>query len=248
MHISLTSQKIAEIGPLPITNSMIMSWASAVILIVLAFIATRQMKSMPSGLQNVMETVVEYLYNTSNDILGDIKKTKKYFPLVATIFLFILVNNWLGIIPGVGTIGFSETIEGKHVLVPILRPGNADLNNTLALAVITVFSIQIIGIAAIGFFKYGKKFINFKSPIDFFIGILELISEVAKMISFSFRLFGNIFAGEVLLTVVAVIAPFAAPIPFFGLELFVGFVQALVFCMLTLVFIKMAITDHAEEH
>ncbi|MCK4525128.1 MAG: F0F1 ATP synthase subunit A, partial [Candidatus Andersenbacteria bacterium] len=121
---------------------------------------------------------------------------------------------------------------------------NSDLNTTLALAIVSVLATQIFGIIALGVFKYGKKFINFSSPITFFVGILELVSEVAKMVSFSFRLFGNVFAGEVLLVVIMTLAPFIAPLPFFGLELFVGFVQALVFAMLTLVFLKMAVTAH----
>jgi F-type H+-transporting ATPase subunit a len=159
-----------------------------------------------------------------------------------------VTNNWLGLLPGVGTIGLHETHHGKEVFIPLLRAGNADLNTTLALAVIAVVAIQIFGILAIGFWKYAGKFINFKGPIDFFVGILELISELSRLVSFSFRLFGNVFAGEVLLIVIASLLPFIGPLPFYALEIFVGFIQALVFVMLALVFIKMAITDHAEAH
>jgi F-type H+-transporting ATPase subunit a len=122
--------------------------------------------------------------------------------------------------------------------VPLLRGANADLNTTLALAVIAVIAIQVLGVSAIGAIKYAKKFFNFSNPINAFVGFLELISEFSKLISFSFRLFGNIFAGEVLLMVIAFLVPYIAPLPFFFLELFVGIVQALVFMMLTLVFIK----------
>jgi len=247
MHISIAAEKLFYIGSWPITNSMIMSWIAMLILIIISLTATRKMKLVPAGVQNLMEGVTEYLYNTANGIIGDDKQTRKYFPLVATIFLFVITNNWLGILPGVGTIGYREIEHGKEFIVPFFRSANADLNTTLALAVITVFCVQIFGIAAIGVIKYGKKFINFSGGINFFVGILELISEISKMISFSFRLFGNIFAGEVLLTVIAFIMPYIAPIPFFGLELFVGFVQALVFSMLALVFIKTAITDHQEH-
>jgi len=248
MHISLAAEKITEICGLPITNSMIMTWVAGVLLIIIAFFATKKMSLVPRGIQNVMEMIIEFLFNTVNDVIGDREQTKKYFPLLATIFLFIITNNWLGLLPGIGTIGYYETIHGEEVLVPILRSGNADLNMTFALAIVTIFAVQIFGIIAIGFFKYSGKFFNFKNPINTFVGFLELVSEISRMISFAFRLFGNIFAGEVLLTVIAVIMPYIAPLPFFGLELFVGAIQALVFTMLALVFIKMAITDHAEEH
>lgn len=243
MEISLAAEKIAHLGPIPATNSMLTSWIGAAILIVISILATRKMKLIPVGWQNTYETVIELLYGTANSVIGDEKVTRKYFPLAATLFLFIIANNWFGLIPGIGTIGLHK---GEQ-LIPLFRSGNADLNMTLALAVITVLAVQIFGIAAIGAIKYGKKFLNFSSPIMFFVGLLELISEVSRIISFSFRLFGNIFAGEVLLTVVAFIVPFIAPLPFYGLELFVGFIQALVFMMLALVFIKSAITDH-EEH
>lgn len=247
MEISLAAEKIAHIGGFAITNSMLTSWIGAIILIFVSILATRRMKMVPSGWQNTFETVIELLLNMANSVIDDMKQTKKYFPLVATLFLFIIFNNWLGLIPGVGTIGLHETVHGKEILVPLFRSGNADLNMTLALAIITVIAVQIFGIAAIGFFKYGKKFLNFSSPIMFVVGLLELIGEISRIISFSFRLFGNVFAGEVLLTVIAFIVPFIAPLPFYGLEIFVGFIQALVFTMLALVFIKSAITDH-EAH
>ena len=247
MEISLAAEKIGHIGFLPITNSMIASWIATVILIVFAVFATRNVKLVPKGIQNFAEFVIESLLNMANSVIDNMEQTKKFFPLIATIFIFILTNNWLGLLPGFGSIGFHESIKGKEVFVPLLRSGNADLNSTLALAIVAVFMIQIFGILTIGFFKYGKKFINFESPIMFFVGILELISEFSRLISFSFRLFGNVFAGEILLTVIAMLVPFVVPLPFYGLELFVGFIQALVFTMLTLVFIKMAITDHSEH-
>ncbi|MEK9156237.1 MAG: F0F1 ATP synthase subunit A [Patescibacteria group bacterium] len=246
IHISLAAEKIGHIGPLPITNSMVMGWAASLVLIVLSLVATKKMRMVPAGGQNLIEATVEFLFNTVNNVIGDVKQTKRFFPLLATIFLFVLTTNWLGILPGVGTIGLNEIDHGKEVFVPLLRPGNADLNTTLALAVSAVVAIQIFGITTIGFTKYASRFINIKNgPIHFGVGLLELVSEISKMISFSFRLFGNIFAGEVLLTVIAVIMPFILPLPFYGLELFVGAIQALVFTMLTLVFIKIAT---AAEH
>lgn len=243
MEISLAAEKIGHLGPLPITNSMLTSWIATILLIIFGIIAGRNLKKVPRGIQNFFEYIVELLMNMVNSVMDDEEKTKKYFPLLATIFLFIITNNWLGLLPGIGTIGIHE----GHKFVPLLRSGNADLNTTLALAVIAVIAIQIFGILAIGAVKYGKKFINFSSPIMFFVGFLELISELSRLISFSFRLFGNVFAGEVLLAVIAMLLPFIGPLPFYGLELFVGFIQALVFTMLTLVFIKSAITYHSEH-
>jgi len=240
MEISLAAEKIAHIGSFPVTNSMALSWITTIFLIIIAFIATRKVTFVPSKIQNFFEMILEFLFNTANDIIDDEKATKRYFPLIATIFIFIITNNWLGLIPGVGSVGFHE----GEKFIPLFRSANADLNTTLALAIVAVIAIQVFGVAAMGAFKYAKKFVNFKGPIDFFLGILEIIGEFARMISFSFRLFGNVFAGEVLLLVVAFLVPFVAPLPFFFLELFVGFVQALVFTMLTLVFIKSAISSH----
>ncbi|MEI6499040.1 MAG: F0F1 ATP synthase subunit A [bacterium] len=249
MEISLAAEKIAHIGSLPITNSMLTSWVATIFLVTIAYFATRKMSIKPSGIQNTMELIVEMLLNLVDSVFQNMQQTKKYFPFLATIFLFIITNNWLGLLPGIGSIGLHETHNGKEIFVPLFRGGNADLNTTLGLAILTIILVQIFGILAIGFFKYGGRYINFKSPIDFFVGLLEIIGEFSRIISFSFRLFGNIFAGEVLLAVISWLLPYIGPIPFYGLEIFVGFIQALVFTMLAMVFIKMAITDHnAEEH
>lgn len=243
MEISLAAEKIAHLGPIPITNSMVTSWIATALLVVLAYFAARNLKMIPKGIQNVFEFIVEMLFGMIDSIFTDKKQTKKYFPYLATIFLFIITNNWLGIFPGVGSIGLHE--HGKFV--PLLRSGNADLNTTLALATLTILMVQIYGVVAIGFKNYSTKFFNFKNPILLFVGMLELMSEFSRIISFSFRLFGNIFAGEVLLTVISMLLPYVGPIPFYMLEIFVGFIQALVFTMLASVFIKLAITNH-EEH
>ncbi len=250
MHVSITPELITNVLGIPVTNTLITSLMATIILIVIAFFATRKAKDVPRGIQNLFEAIIEALFNMVNSVTGSKKQTYQFFPLVSTIFIFIIASNWMGLLPGFGSIGFYEIAkEGMHesehaVFVPLLRSANSDLNTTIALSVISVLAIQISGVAALGVLKYGKKFINFSSPITFFVGILELISEVAKMVSFSFRLFGNVFAGEVLLVVIMTLVPFIAPLPFFALELFVGFIQALVFSMLTLVFLKMAITAH----
>jgi F-type H+-transporting ATPase subunit a len=246
MHVSITPELITNIFGIPVTNTLITSVIATAFLLIIAYFATKNMKAVPSGLQNLFEAIMEALFNMIDSVTGDRKQTYQFFPLVTTIFIFIILSNWLGLVPGFGSIGFFETARenGHAVFIPILRSTNSDLNTTLALAIISVAATQIFGIAALGILKYGKKFINFSSPITFFVGILELVSEVAKMVSFSFRLFGNVFAGEVLLVVIMTLVPFIAPLPFFALELFVGFIQALVFAMLTTVFLKMAVTAH----
>lgn len=231
---------------------MVMAWLAIFVLVVAALVYKRKAgRLVPAGFQNFVEMIVEGLFNFFNGITQDVRMTRKFFPIVSTIFLFVLVSNWMGIFPGVGTIGIYEIEEGEKIFVPLLRTGYADVNMTLALALISVVITQYFGIRELGFFHYaGKFFVNpFKDFVGSFVGILEFVSEFAKIISFSFRLFGNIFAGEVLLVVVGFLAPFIAPLPFYGLELFVGLVQALVFSLLTLVFMKMAATSHhAQEH
>lgn len=243
MEISLAAEKIGHIGSFSVTNSLLTSWIAILVLAVLSLVATKNLQLIPHGIQNVFETIIDFLMGTVDSVIGNIEETRKYFPFLATIFLFIITNNWLGLVPGVGTIGIHE--EDKFI--PLLRGGNADLNATLGLAIIAVVMVQVFGIKKLGFKTYAGKFFNFTNPIMFFVGILEIISEFSKIISFSFRLFGNIFAGEVLLTIIAMLLPFLGPLPFYALELFVGFIQALVFTMLTLVFIKAAISDHTEE-
>jgi len=247
MNISLAAEPLFHIGTFPVTNTLLVSWVVIIFLATIALLVGGRMRLIPRGLQNVVEYALQSLYNLINGVTHDRKQSKKFFPIVATIFLFVILSNWIEIVPGLGTIGLKEVEDGKMIIVPFIRSASADLNVTLAIAAISVFTTQIMGIAALGFFKYAGKFINFHGPIEFFTGILELVSEVAKMISFSFRLFGNIFAGEVLLAVVSFLVPYFVPLPFLFLEIFVGFVQALVFAMLTTVFLKMAVTSH-EAH
>lgn len=247
MYISLAAERIFNIFGIPITNTLLMSWIAMAVLILVSFLATRKLKLVPQGFQNFIEAIIESILDFITSITSDRKQSEKFFPLVTTIFIFILLSNWLGLIPGVGTIGFFEVDnvkEGHRIFVPLLRSTNSDLNMTLALALVSVIATQIFGIAGIGFFKYLSKYIS-KNPGLTFAGILEGIAEAVKILSFSFRLFGNIFAGEVLLVVTAFLLPFIAPLPFMLLELFVGFIQALIFSLLTLVFLKIAT---AEAH
>jgi F-type H+-transporting ATPase subunit a len=199
MHISLSPEIIFYLGKFPITNTLLTCWAVMIILIIIVFLVSKKIQLIPRGLQNVTEIIIENILNLIQNITNDKKQTEKFFPLVATIFIFVLSANWLGIFPGIGTIGFKE----NGTFIPLFRSVYSDLNMTIALALISVFACQFFGIIACGFLKYTGKFINLKNPIAFFVGILELISEISKLISFSFRLFGNVFAGEVLLVVMA---------------------------------------------
>lgn len=246
MNISISAEPLFHLGSFPITNSLLISWLAIVILCVGAFIVSRNLALVPKGFQNVVEVVIQFLYGMVDGVMGNKEQTKKFFPLIATIFLFIILTNWTEILPGMGSVGLLETHEGERLIVPFIRASAADLNFTIALSLISVITIQIVGVMSIGFGKYISKFLNFSSPLNFFVGILELISEVAKLVSFSFRLFGNIFAGEVLLIVMYTLVPYIVPLPFLALEIFVGFIQALVFSMLTIVFIKMA-TEEAHH-
>ncbi len=240
MHIAFFPEKLIEVGGIPISNTIVMSWLAMAFLMGVAFLLRGRLKPVPGKVQNVVETLIEGAESFMTTVTGDKEKTRKFFPLIVTFFLFILLSNWMGILPGVGSIGIWEAGEHGRVLVPFFRSTNSDINMTMALAMISVVATQIFGISLVGFFKYSSRFISFKGPINFFVGILELIAEVAKIISFSFRLFGNIFAGEVLLMVIFFLVPLVVPLPFLFLEIFVGFIQALVFSMLTLVFLTVA--------
>lgn len=240
MNISLAAETLFQIGNFNITNSLLITWVIMALVVLMSILITRSLQSVPHGWQNLLEVVIEKLHGLVESVTQDKTLTKKIFPLIATIFIFVVLVNWTGLLPGLGTVGLNKVHNGKEVIVPFLRASSADLNFTLALAIVSVMAAQFFGITTIGFFKYFKRFINFGGPIKFFVGILEIISEVAKLVSFSFRLFGNIFAGEVLLMVILFLVPYFVPLPFLVLELFVGFIQALVFAMLTLVFLKMA--------
>ncbi|HSW89663.1 MAG TPA: F0F1 ATP synthase subunit A [Patescibacteria group bacterium] len=250
LHISISAETIAHVGPLAVSNSIFTSLVVSVLLVILALTVHAKLKAKgkPSRFQAMMEMIIESLYNLTLDITGSRQKTALFFPLIATFFLFILFNNWFGLLPGVGAIGFREIKEGVSEFVPYMRAGTADLNTTIALALVSVVVTQYFGLSALGL-SYLKKYFNFSNPMNAFVGILEFILELAKVMSFGFRLFGNVFAGEVLLAVMTFLVPVIIPMPFYGLELFVGVIQALVFAMLSLVFFNLATVGHGgEEH
>lgn len=325
LHISISAEKLFSIAGLDISNSILTSLIVSGLLIAFAVAANMSLKqtNKPTGLQNLAEWIVESIEGLLMGVTGSVKKTRHFFPLVATFFLFIVANNLFGLLPGNGTIGMKvkedgavehavlqpssltaqtpsipkaqaattpantqaadeahdaavqavdtakENAEEAHeeaftqaskeaaaeggeehgsgsVFVPYFRAGTADLNTTLALALITVIATQVVGVQYLGL-SYFKKFFNFSSPIMFFVGILELVSEVGKVLSFAFRLFGNVFAGEVLLVVISGLTYLVVPMPFYGLEIFVGFIQGLVFSLLTMVFFNMATMGH-DDH
>ncbi|KKU52520.1 MAG: ATP synthase subunit a [Parcubacteria group bacterium GW2011_GWA2_47_10] len=250
LEISIGAEKIFEVAGFPVTNTLLTSWLVVAFFIIVSQLIVRKVQLIPAGIQNVSEFVVEGVLGLMEGVLGSRSIAEKYFPLIATIFLFIIISNWFGILPGFGSIGFHEMREGHEVFVPMFRSVASDLNVTMALAIVSVFSIQFSGIVAIGFAKHMHKYFTLKNPVQSAVGLLEFISEIAKMISFSFRLFGNVFAGEVLLIITGFLVPYFIPVPFLFLEIFVGFIQALVFAMLTVVFLGMAITEHGveEEH
>ncbi|HXL36821.1 MAG TPA: F0F1 ATP synthase subunit A [Ktedonobacteraceae bacterium] len=267
--IQIPPEVIFYIGPLPVTNALLGTWISIIALLLVFYFGTRRRDLIPSGMQNAVEWMIEYLLNLTEGVSGKVK-ARKFFPLVATFFIFILFCNLLDIFPGVDTIG-TVNLEALRLsrlsppttifllgqysdkLTPWVRPGTSDLNLTLALALVSVIVTQVLGFMALGAKQQLSKYFNFKAfrhgfqgPIEFFVGLIELVTELSRILSFSFRLFGNIFAGSAVLAVFAWLLPFVSDAIFIPLEIFVGFVQALIFALLTLVFLEIGTTSHEE--
>lgn len=238
------SDVIFQIGSFPVTNTIINTLLVDGLLIGGTFYLKKHINKVPGVFQNIMEIVIETFYDLNETIAGS-ERTKKIFPYFMTFFLFILVANWTGLIPGISTFGFWEGIGAQRHLVPFLRNTTSDLNTTLGLALISLVATHVLAIRSTGFREYISRFISL-NPVYLYVGILELVGEFTKIISLSFRLFGNIFAGEVVLGKIGDIFAFFAPIPFVMLEIIVGLVQALVFAMLTMVFMSVLMTPHHE--
>ena len=240
--VEIKASPLFFVGPVPITNSLITGWISLFLLVVLFALGTSSLKLVPTGLQNLAEWIIESLVGLAENVAGR-EKGRQFFALFATIFLYVIVNNWLELFPGFtnATI-WVKTAEGQ---VPLFRSPSADLNFTLALALTTMTMVQVWSIRHTGWGGWISKFINLGGgPIGFVVGLLETLSELSRVISFSFRLFGNLFAGEVLLSVITSLVPWVIVLPFLGLELFVGAIQALIFSLLSLAFIVMATIPH----
>lgn len=265
-------------GNFYLTNTLVATVIADIILLLIAIAVTRAARSgelIPKGIPGAIEAILEIINNLTESTAG--KWSKRIFPFFATITLLVLVVNWMELIPGVDSIGRIEhaehagyeidqvfpgvytivnpEIEHGYTLVPFVRVASTDLNFTVALALISVLMTQVMGVRALGG-TYFTKFLNvggiFRRPIfgfiDFFVGLLELLSEFSKILSFSFRLFGNIFAGTVLLFVIGTLIPVFVQSLFLGLEFFVGLIQAVVFGMLTMVFMAQATQGHGEHH
>jgi F-type H+-transporting ATPase subunit a len=352
--IEIKGEKLTDLGFFPLLNTYLTSVIVVIVLIALAWYALRRLNMIPSGMQNAVEAVADALYTICINTAGE-KHGRRFFPVVATIFVYIWIANWMALLPGFISIGGVEAVDGHHfhhegavfektagisfirpnetelefheeeapsweayeelgaeideleaagapaaeveelehqreealehareeailealheehlvpeeitnfeeaqqhledggktvgILIPYLRSMNTDINSPLSIAIIAMIFIEFWGIMALGVFKYGSKFFNFSSPINFIVGLLEFVAEIARVISFTFRLFGNMLAGEILLLVMTFLVPFLIAIPFYGLEVFVGLIQAFVFAMLTLVFGTLAVSSH-EGH
>lgn len=246
LHISLAAERVGTFFGFPVTNTLITMWAVIGVLIVTGFFVRRGLSLIPGKLQNAFEMLVEYVLGIMEQTLGSRALALRYFPFIATIFIFILVSNLFDFLPVFGSVGFHRGGE----FIPLFHPVNADLNTTLALASISFVVIECSGIVALGALKYGSKFFNFKAgAMGFIVGLLELIGNLARLVSFSFRLFGAIFAGEVLLMVIGTFVPYFLPVPLMAFEAFIGLLQAGIFAILTMAFINIAIAEpHAAGH
>lgn len=306
--VAIAPEILFNVGGFDVTPTIITLIIVVVIIVLLAIFSTRNIQLIPSGLQNVMETAIEQMINLFEGIAGP--KWRDFFTIAASIFILVIVSNFVGLIPGAGSIGIIKVGDETHtrvengqvcfehgatcepsgiyvlgdapslfettslfeksqkakgiepeggesaVLVPLLRAPSSDINLPLALALVSVIMTQIYGMRAQGL-RYWTRFFSFGrllkgdiafGLIDVFVGIVELISELGKIIAFTFRLFGNIFAGEVILLIMAFLF-FILPIPFYGLEFFVAFIQAFVFAVLTVAFMRLATAEHGgEEH
>ena len=296
--IAVAPEHIFDIGPLAVTNTMFTSWIVVILMSLIAFFAGRRMSLVPSGFSGVVEAVIAGFYRIVENAVGE-KQARKFFWVVATIFFYILVSNYVGLMPPNFNVGVPEAGHGEKqavfeqtsiagidiayiplnpqerdlgagdeelvaeaagerfsgTLAPMLRSVNTDVNAPLAIAIFAFVFIEFWGLQALGF-GYLGKFFSFGrvlrgSPaglLDVFVGLLEFISELIRVVSFTFRLFGNIFAGEVLLIMMSFLVPLLLVDVFYGLELFVGLIQAFVFAMLTLVFAQQAVTAHGDGH
>lgn len=265
-EITLFAEPVYHFNNFTITNALVTSWFAVAIIIVLSLVLRSKLRQVPGKLQNLFEIVVDGALSLCDQVTNDRALSIKIFPVAISVFFFILVNNWLGLLP-IGGLGLLEKGEHGLAFIPFLRGGTADINTTLALAVMAVIGANVFGIFSIGIWKTLNKYVNLKvlggiftkirheptivivAPITFFVGLIEIVGEFAKVASLSFRLFGNVFAGEVLLVSMAAIMAYAVPIPFIFLEIIVGVIQALIFSILLTVYFTIGASDHDhDEH
>lgn len=266
-EITLFAEPIFYLGGFTVTNSLFTSWIVVFAIVMASLVIKKKIALIPRGLQNYLEVFLEGALNLADSVTGARTRTLRFMPFVLPLFTFILLNNWLGLLPGVGSLGMVAKHGEEYVFVPFLRGGTADLNTTLALAILAVVFTHILGVMTSGAWRHANRFVGvdllvemprkvFKekkamtllvNPIKFFVGLIEVVGELAKVASLALRLFGNVFAGEVLLGAMAALCAFIAPIPFMFLELLVGAIQAMIFAILTLVFLSIMTTSHEER-
>lgn len=257
---TLYGEEIFHIGNFPVTNSMFTSWIALLVIIVISLVLSAKKKLIPRGIQNVFEIIIEELLKLCDTVTQNRRTSEISLPIVMSLVVFVLINNWIGILPGIGTI-FIETGHGD---IALFRGATADINTTLALSLVAVIFANAVGIFTVGVWGTFTKFVRLPAlmrlrrvakdpmqlilvPIDLLVGFLELLGEVAKVASLSFRLFGNIFAGEVLIASMATIFAYFTPMPFLFLEFFVGIIQAFIIGLLSVVYVTLAVQVH-EEH
>ncbi|MEW6375346.1 MAG: FoF1 ATP synthase subunit a [Thermodesulfobacteriota bacterium] len=264
-HVSLPAETVFHVGHFSITNTLIASWFTIIVLVSLSYLCTRKMKLIPSRRQGMAEAIVEGLLNFVESVAGK-KHARMLFQGVATIFIYVISNAYLALLPFFGTIGIYEH-EGEFV--GLLRAANTDVNVPLSIAIMSFFFVESWGMRSVGVIHYLSEFINVRQLgqglkelltgkirpaimniafgfISLFVGVLEIFSHMIRMLSFTFRLFGNMTAGEILILVSCFLIPLVFTIPFYGLELLIGMIQAIIFSGLTLVFGTIAVSPHEE--
>ncbi len=269
-HVKLPAEEIVHVGDFSITNTLIASWLTMLVLAVLFYFCTRKMQAVPGRLQALAEIIVESLLGFVEGVAGRLHG-RLLFPGIATIFIYVITNAYMGLLPIFGTIGFLEHGHGHEAeFIPFLRAANTDINLPLSIALMSFVFVETWGMRVVGFFHYTAEFVNVRqlglglkqlltgklreAPlnivfgiINLFVGVLEIFSHMTRMLSFTFRLFGNMTAGEILVLVSCFLIPMIFTIPFYGLELLIGLIQALIFSGLTLVFGTVAISSAHEE-
>lgn len=237
--VSLIPEPIFHINSFAVTNTIIDTLFVDLVILALLIAININLRKIPNFLQNTVEMIIKTFYDLTESIAG--KNTPKIFPFFMTFFIFILIANWSELIPGFSSIGIKH---GKEI-IPFFRSPTSDLNATLAFALVSALATHILSLSTLGLRQYLSRYFSL-NPINLFVGVLEIVSEITKVVSLSFRLFGNIFAGGVVLGIISGIFALIIPLPFLLLEIIVGLVQALIFAMLTMVFMSILMTTHSE--
>ncbi len=257
IHIpSFIPETIFSIGNLRVTNTVINVWIAIAMFLIFGLVLRRRLALRPGKLQNACEYILDLVLSYFDQVTGSRARTLRFLPVVGSVFFFILLSNWLGLFPGTGSILVHHE--------PLMRPANTDLNLTVAMALVAVVSSHLFAFGTIGIFTHLNKFLQFGTVVksfahgpitiftalvEFMVGLIEIVGEMAKVVSLSLRLFGNIFAGEVLISVISGLAGAIVPLPFMMLEILVGLIQASVFAMLTLVYVSVSTAELASaEH